>query len=259
LKKQLKVLTYNIHCGIGTDRCYDLSRIEKILKEEQPDLIALQEMDCGVSRTSYDDQSAYLATRLSMNRFYCATRPQEKGEFGLAVLSPFRVVHEHKYDISYHAAREPRSCVRVDVEVEPGAILHVFNCHLGLATRERRHQRRQMLSEAMLLDKDLRHPVILMGDFNDRPLSVVHYELRRHFINAFSSLGKWWGPTFKVGPLPLRLDHIYVSPGIRVIDCWVRRDEQTRAASDHWPLIARIEVDWSAAATRPERQQLPQR
>lgn len=244
LKKKLKVLTYNVHCGIGTDRCYDLARIERILKEEQPDLIALQEMDCGVSRSSYDDQSAYLAARLSMNRFYCATRRHEKGEFGMAVLSPFRVVHEHKYDISYHPKREPRSCMRVDVEVEPDAMLHVFNCHLGLAMRERRHQRRQMLSEAMLLDNDLHHPVILMGDFNDRPLSVVHRELRRHFVDAFSALGKWWGPTFKAGPFPMRLDHIYVSPGIRVIDCWVRRDEQTRTASDHWPLIAWIEVEW---------------
>jgi endonuclease/exonuclease/phosphatase family metal-dependent hydrolase len=243
VKKKLKVLTYNIHCGIGRDRCYDLSRIERILKEEQPHLIALQEMDCGVSRTSYDDQAALLATRLSMNRFYCVTRPKHEGAYGMAVLSPFRVVHEHKYDISYHA-REPRSCVRVDVEVEPGAILHVFNCHLGLTTRERSHQRRQMISEAMLLDKKLHHPVILMGDFNDRPISVVHRELRRHFTDAFSSLGKRWGPTFKVGPLHLRLDHIYVSPGIRVIDCWVRRDDQTRTASDHWPLIAELEVEW---------------
>ena len=242
--KTFKLLTYNMHCGIGVDRCYDLKRIETILKEEQPDLIALQEVDCGVSRTSHDDQSQYLADRLSMKNYYCATRSAGAGHYGIAVLSPFRLVHKHEYDLTYHPKREPRYCFRVDVEVEAGAMLHVFNCHLGLGTRERHYQRSQMLSEAVLLSEDLHHPVILMGDFNDRPLSVVHYQLRRHFTDAFNATGKWWGPTFKVGPLPIRLDHIYVSPGIRVLDCWVRRDELASVASDHWPLISRIEVEW---------------
>jgi endonuclease/exonuclease/phosphatase family metal-dependent hydrolase len=250
LVKQLKLLTYNIHCGIGVDRCYDLRRIETILGEEQADLIALQEMDCGVSRTAYQDQCGYLADRLSMNHFYCATRAVETGEFGLAVLSPFHLVHKHKYDISYHPDREPRYCLRVDVEVEPGAVLHVFNCHLGLATRERRYQRQQMLSEAILLSEDLRHPVILMGDFNDRPFTVVHYQLRRHFKDVFNALGKWWGPTFRAGPFPLRLDHIYVSPDIHVVNCRVRRDKLARIASDHRPVISQVEVEWQDASGR---------
>jgi endonuclease/exonuclease/phosphatase family metal-dependent hydrolase len=101
-----------------------------------------------------------------------------------------------------------------------------------------------MLSEAILLSEDLLHPVILMGDFNDRPLSVVHRALRRRFRDAYSEAGKWWGPTFKAGPVPVRLDHIYVSSAIRVLDCKVRNDRLTRVASDHRPLVATLEVDW---------------
>ncbi|HYI92257.1 MAG TPA: endonuclease/exonuclease/phosphatase family protein, partial [Bryobacteraceae bacterium] len=108
----------------------------------------------------------------------------------------------------------------------------------------RRFQRDRMLSDAILLAKNLYHPVVLMGDFNDSTWSVVHSSLRRHFSDAFRAAGKRWGPTFRAGPLSLRLDRIYLSPKIRVADCWVRSDSLTRAASDHLPVLATIEIDW---------------
>jgi endonuclease/exonuclease/phosphatase (EEP) superfamily protein YafD len=71
---------------------------------------------------------------------------------------------------------------------------------------------------SILLSEELHHPVALMGDFNDCPISVVHRNLRKHVIDAFRAAGKRWGPTFKAGPFPFRLDHIYLSGGIRVLD-----------------------------------------
>ena len=40
------------------------------------------------------------------------------------------------------------------------------------------------------------------------------------------------------------LHHIYLSPGIRVLDCWVRNDPLARVASGHRPVIASVEVTW---------------
>jgi endonuclease/exonuclease/phosphatase family metal-dependent hydrolase len=237
-------MTYNIHSGVGVDKRYDLGRIRRVLDDERAHIAALQELDCGMGRSSYDDQSNVLANDLDLKSFVCATRPVEQGSFGMAVLSPFPVVHQREYDLSYQPHREPRYCLRVDIEVEPGAVLHVFNCHLGLSARERAFQRKQMLSDAILLSEELHHPVILMGDFNDRPISVVHRNLRKHFTDAFTAAGKRWGPTFRLGPIPFRLDHIYISRRIRVLDCWVRNDELTRVASDHRPVIASLEVTW---------------
>jgi endonuclease/exonuclease/phosphatase family metal-dependent hydrolase len=104
-----------------------------------------------------------------------------------------------------------------------------------------------MVSDAILLSEELHHPVVVMGDFNDRPISVVHRTLRKHFTDAFRASGKRWGPTFKVGPIPIRLDHIYVSGGIRVLDCWVRNDELALVSSDHRPVIASVEVTWPSS------------
>jgi endonuclease/exonuclease/phosphatase family metal-dependent hydrolase len=242
--RRLTFMTYNIHAGVGVDRRYDLGRIRRVLDAERPHVAALQEVECGSRRTSFDDQADLLTRDLALTSSFCATRSAGDGAFGLAVLSPFPVLHQQQYDLSYGTHREPRSCLRVDLEVEPGAILHVFNCHLGLMARERAFQRKQLASDLILFSNDLRHPVVLMGDFNDRPISVVHRTLRKHFTDAFTASGKRWGPTFKVGPLRLRLDHIYVSAGMRVLDCRVRNDVLTRVASDHRPVVASVDITW---------------
>lgn len=244
ITRRLTFVTYNIHSGVGVDQRYDLGRIGRVLKDERPHVAALQELECRSGRTADDDQSAILASDLALTSSFCASRSAANGSFGLAVLSAFRVLHHRQYDLSYGTRHEPRSCLRVDVEVEPGAVLHVFNCHLGLTVRERTFQRKQMVSDAILLSEELRHPVVVMGDFNDRPIPVVHRALRHHFTDAFTAAGKRWGPTFRLGPIPIRLDHIYVSDHVRVLDCRVRNDELARVASDHRPVIASVEVTW---------------
>jgi endonuclease/exonuclease/phosphatase family metal-dependent hydrolase len=240
IAQTIRLLTYNIHSGVGVDRRYDLDRIHRVLLEEKPDIAALQEVDCHAKEGSTRDQAAQLAEGLGISSSFCATRPSGKGSFGIAVLSRFPVLHRQTYDLSHGASREPRFCLRVDLQVEDGAALHVFNCHLGLGTGERTHQRKKMLSDAILLNENLHHPVVLMGDFNDRPLPVVSRTIRRHFKDAYRSVGKFWGPTFRAGPLGLRLDYIYLSPEVRVIDCFVRRDSLARVASDHRPVVATI-------------------
>jgi endonuclease/exonuclease/phosphatase family metal-dependent hydrolase len=243
MTRRLTLMTYNIHAGVGVDKRYDLGRIRRVLDDDRPHVAALQEVECGSARTAHDDQPTVLGVDLALNAHFCPTRQAGSGSFGLAVLSAFPVVHEQRYDLSYRG-REPRYCLRVDLEVEPGAILHVFNCHLGLSVRERVFQQTQMVSDAILLSKELQHPVVVMGDFNDRPVSVVHRKLRQHFRDAFAAAGRRPGPTFKAGPLALRLDHIYLSDRIRVLDCWVRNDALTRLASDHRPVIASVEAEW---------------
>ncbi len=47
-KKTLRVMTYNIHIGIGMDKKLDLQRIADVINRERPDLVGLQEVDRGV-------------------------------------------------------------------------------------------------------------------------------------------------------------------------------------------------------------------
>jgi len=48
---RVRVLTYNIHHGEGTDGKIDLTRIAALIKRLAPDLVALQEVDKATTRS----------------------------------------------------------------------------------------------------------------------------------------------------------------------------------------------------------------
>ena len=54
---ELRVLTYNIHHGRGTDGQIDLERIAEVILSTRPDLVALQEVDRRTGRSNNADQA----------------------------------------------------------------------------------------------------------------------------------------------------------------------------------------------------------
>src|SRR5215210_2220554 len=65
--KSLRVMTYNIHVGIGMDKKLNLQRIADVINREHPDLVGLQEVDRGVKRTEGKDEIAELAAMTRMH------------------------------------------------------------------------------------------------------------------------------------------------------------------------------------------------
>jgi hypothetical protein len=57
-KTIVRVMSYNIHVGVGMDKRLDLRRIADIINNERPDLVGLQEVDRGVERTQRRDEIA---------------------------------------------------------------------------------------------------------------------------------------------------------------------------------------------------------
>ncbi|HEX7295619.1 MAG TPA: endonuclease/exonuclease/phosphatase family protein, partial [Pyrinomonadaceae bacterium] len=60
-KRTIRVMTYNIHVGVGMDKKLDLQRIADVIDKERPDLVGLQEVDRGVERTQRKDEIVELA------------------------------------------------------------------------------------------------------------------------------------------------------------------------------------------------------
>src|SRR5690242_4824695 len=108
ITKKLRLLTYNIHNGVGRDRRYELERIARVLEAEAPDLVALQEVDKLLPRTNGDDQARALAEALGMHYLHCETCCLNGGAFGIAVLSRFPLVHNERYDITHVSSKEAR-------------------------------------------------------------------------------------------------------------------------------------------------------
>ena len=61
-----RIVTYNVHRCVGTDRRLNVARVAEVLAALNPDIVALQELDVGRRRTGYADQAHEIAARLKM-------------------------------------------------------------------------------------------------------------------------------------------------------------------------------------------------
>src|SRR5688572_12345205 len=70
LPKELRVISYNIHHGEGSDGKIDRERIAQLLMAEKPDLVAVNEVDQGTNRTHKIDMPAELARLTGMKAIF---------------------------------------------------------------------------------------------------------------------------------------------------------------------------------------------
>ncbi len=116
-KKEVKakVMTYNIHAGIGMDSQYNLSRIAGEIKESGADIIALQEVDVHWgSRSNYDDMINKLAEELNMFYFFAPiydfdplTEHEPRRQYGVGVLSKFPILKAKNHPITRLSTQDP--------------------------------------------------------------------------------------------------------------------------------------------------------
>jgi endonuclease/exonuclease/phosphatase family metal-dependent hydrolase len=235
-----RIVTYNVHRCVGNDRRLDVGRVAAVLAALQPDIVALQELDVGRRRTNHVDQAHEIARRLEMTHHFHAALQVEEERYGDAILTcyPERLVKAGPLP-GYPRVRglEPRGALWVEVDIG-GRPLQILNTHLGLVPREQQVQAAALAGPAWLEHPDCRWPTILLGDFNATASSVVYRTLTQRLQPA-RRLAKNKAPTSTFpSPLPvLRIDHVFVSPGIEVQAVTAPFDPLTRVASDHLPLV----------------------
>jgi endonuclease/exonuclease/phosphatase family metal-dependent hydrolase len=238
----ITVVSYNIHRGVGLDRRRDLDRIAAVVAETAPDVVGLQEVirvsDNGRPEA---DQAAYIANRLGMTLVMGQTRMHGTGVYGNAVLTRLPVLSSTRCDLSC-GLREPRGALRVDLGVDDTA-LHVFNCHFGLAFRERRAQLE--LLATFIRDASCAGPRVVMGDFNEWHRGPVTRGLKLEFSSPMRRMRRTHPAMF---PL-FRLDRIYWDVELEGEEFLVHRSRLARVASDHLPVVARLRVRRRSATT----------
>src|SRR5687767_9252619 len=90
-KRSIRVMTYNIHVGVGMDKKLDLQRIADVINKERPDLVGLQEVDRGVERTQRKDEIVELASLTKMEYAFAHNLDYQGGQYGVAILSRFKI------------------------------------------------------------------------------------------------------------------------------------------------------------------------
>ena len=93
-------------------------------------------------------------------------------------------------------------------------------------------------------------PVIICGDFNALPGSAPYKLAAARLRDVQSAKGghRPMGTFSSVQPL-VRLDHIFTSPHFERQRVVVIRNDLTRVASDHLPLVADLRIVTAAADT----------
>jgi len=213
-------------------RRYALARSR--VAEMAPDVVGLQEV-IRENGLAHADQAAYLAARLGMTVVMGATRAHGTGAYGNAVLTRLPVLGSERCDLS-RGAREPRGCLRVDLEAR-GTPLHVFNCHLGLGLAERREQV-ELLGRFVRASERLAGPRVLVGDFNEWHRGPVTRGFRREFSSPMRRMRRTHPAMF---PL-FALDRIYWDVELEGQEFHVHQTRLSRLASDHLPVVARLRL-----------------
>jgi endonuclease/exonuclease/phosphatase family metal-dependent hydrolase len=232
-----RVATYNTHKGRGIDGRIRPSRVADVLREFDADVIALQEVVSLTGGRREQNQAQYLADTVGFEFRIGETRKLRGAAYGNVVLSRFPVKQVEIYDLTA-SRREARGCIRCDVEVAPGKIVHVFNIHLGTGYLERRRQAHMLMSREVLLASSLKHPRLLLGDFNEWTTGLVSRMLQAEFESVDIQLHLNRRRTYP-GVLPfMHLDHMYFDRHLVLEEFSLHRSRKALLASDHLPLLA---------------------
>ncbi|MBV1808069.1 endonuclease/exonuclease/phosphatase family protein [Pseudomonas viridiflava] len=192
------VFWYDMADGSGPDErptpedlAYNLDEVARVIRDEQPDIVLLQEVNDNAKNTDYQDQLALLQERVvdlypcSSQAFYWRAEfvpsPHIWGGVGtkLATLSRFQIDRAERVQLPIPDANfisrqfQPKNALLVSyLPLRDGGHLAVVNTHLTAARTSSDTAQRQIAATRDLLDKfeGAGTPWLIGGDFNLLPL-----------------------------------------------------------------------------------------
>ena len=234
----LSLITYNIRKGKGASGRARLSEaIGAALAQQAADVVLTQEVFHPRHASHGPAQSEHLGTVTGLESYYAPNKHRRIGHHGNATLTHLPVEEVENHDVSTNRV-ERRGVLYTRLRTH-GRPLHIFNTHLGLNHRQRRHQIcriRKLIAERTRPDE----PVLLAGDFNDwsrRLDRVITSELGLE--NAF---GGTRCPSLRTWPSRrpvFNLDRVYVR-NLAVHRVERLSGDPWHELSDHLPL--RVEL-----------------
>ena len=223
-QNQLQVMSYNVrHCA-GMDMVLDYDRTAHVISEQQPDVVALQELDSMTGRSGQHDQLGELAKRTSYYPVFGSAIDYDGGKYGVGVLTRELPLSTKRVPLP---GEEPRVLLAVELKD------YVLACtHLDLEEEQRLASIPLIVEEAQRWQK----PFLLVGDWNDLPNSPLMQEMTQFFTILSGN-----EPTFPADEPQECIDYVasYKDHPIETIESIVI-DEPT--ASDHRPLVVRLRL-----------------
>jgi endonuclease/exonuclease/phosphatase family metal-dependent hydrolase len=224
----MRVASWNIRKGLGTDRKRHPARILSILDTMDADIMVLQEADFRLG-TRLPALPPHLLAEFGFQAVATHPATPSMGWHGNAILLrdgvELRDVH-----LIHLPGIEPRGALSVEI-AKANSVVRVIGVHLGLLRQSRL---RQMVHIANVLDDLQPLPTILIGDFNERSKSRGFGPLEAEFRI------KTPGPTFHARFPRFALDRLAHNSRVRLSHLDVVNTAKTRLASDHLPIVGQF-------------------
>lgn len=227
-RSRLRVMSYNIHGGLGMDGRRSLERIAGAILAAGPDLASLQEVHCRLPWSGFRDQPRRLAWLTSLRPLFLGSFSIGAGAFGNAWLTRAPAARLRRCRLP--GGGEPRAALCLDFHLD-GKPVRALGTHLGLSEEDRAAQARQLAE----LVEGAPGPVLLLGDLNAAPgAPEVECLLRAGLRHAVPPEA----PTFPADTPKERIDYILVS------EHWEVHAGSVPAtlASDHLPVVAEVSL-----------------
>jgi endonuclease/exonuclease/phosphatase family metal-dependent hydrolase len=236
--KTIKVMTYNIHhCNPpSAGEKIDVAAIARVINDQKPDFVALQEVDVNTQRSGKGlNQAKELARLTGMNFFFSKAIDHQGGDYGVAVLSRYAILDSTRFTLPVDSVikGETRTIAAITVEISKGKKIIFASTHLDLKEQNR-------LTQAELIVKYFEKsglPMILGGDFNALAESKVIQYLDQSFTRSCRACAftiPVGVPTRTIDFVMYKKDGTFESISTRVID--------EKYASDHLPVVAELKI-----------------
>ena len=165
----LQIMSYNVrHCA-GMDLVVDYDRTANVITQQQPDVVALQELDSMTGRSGHHVQLGELASRTGYHPVFGAAIEFDGGQYGVGILTREMPLNKKCIPLP---GEEPRVLLVVELDD------YVIACtHLDLDEAQRLASVPLIVEEAQRWQK----PFLLAGDWNDVPDSELLEAMTQYF------------------------------------------------------------------------------
>ncbi|MGJ3234261.1 endonuclease/exonuclease/phosphatase family protein [Marivirga sp.] len=265
-QENIKILSYNVSFFsvkkvfkkdyFDSSKNKEVQLIRQFAHKESPDVMCLQEFFNDENSTIYNSIERF--EKLGYHYFLKSKPRHDNGlNRGLITFSKYPIINS---DIIAESNREYNGAILTDLKISEKDTIRLINVHLTsmelnkgskswiefikpfysaytTATVERINQ----LEDIMSYIKNCPYKVILVGDFNETQYSYLYKSIKSLMNNSFEEKGNGLGITFpfKIPGVGVRIDHMFYTPAIEIIDFNTLTDLEH---SEHKPIIGTFKI-----------------
>ena len=185
-KKILKFLSFNILHGKTMKGDFNLDLIAKVIKNTDPDFVALQEVDYKTNRSKKYDLVTELGWRTKMASIFGRAMQYNDGEYGEGILSKHTFLSTRNIPLPYTSGDEPQTAIEITTVLPSKDTISFIGTHLDHLTNEtNRIMQAKAINQVFSTQP---YPAVLAGDLNAGPHSETIKILENLWETSYDKL-----------------------------------------------------------------------